>query len=219
MTDINAVIRTIRQAEEVHKILEGMKRHQRTSNGPRAQTSTIGTPIDLGMLDLADDIKASLQGWARLVEEETEEPLQDLRDMDVVGQWLRVRATWIAGATWAEDMLSELSGHTRRAIGMLGLLPARMRMPEPCDCGAEQWLYHERPPFVRCKAGHLSGIVSHLQGRGVESVSQMQAAWVLGCSQSSVARRIKRGELHPGTKGGVMVDSLRDALAEEVAPG
>lgn len=219
MTDINATIRTIRQAEEVHKILEGMKRHQRATGNLGIQSSSRGTPIDLGMLDLADDIKASLQGWARLVEEETEEPLQDLRDMDVVGQWLRERAEWIAGADWAEDMLSELSGHTRRAIGMLGLLPARMRMPEPCDCGAEQWLYHERPPFVRCRAGHLSGIVSHLQGRGVESVSQMQAAWVLGCSQSSVARRIKRGELHPGTRGGVMVDSLRDALAEEVAPG
>lgn len=217
MIDVNHAIRTIRQAEEVHKVLEGMKRHQRTTGNLGIQSSSRGTPIDLGMLDLADDIKASLQGWARIVEEETEEPLQDLRDMDVVGQWLRVRATWIAGADWAEDMLAELSGHTRRAIGMLGLLPSRMRMPEPCDCGAEQWLYHERPPFVRCKAGHLSGIVSHLQGRGVESVSQMQAAWVLGCSQQAVSRRIKRGTLRPGADGGVLVASLRDTLAKDGA--
>lgn len=217
MIDVNHAIRTIRQAEEVHKILEGMKRHQRAITGPKVQTSASRTPVDLGMLDLADDIKASLQGWARLVEEETGETLDDLRDMDVVGQWLRVRATWIAGANWAEDMLSELSGHTRRAIGMLGLLPARMQMPEPCDCGAEQWLYHERPPFVRCKAGHLSGIVSHLQGRGVESVSQMQAAWVLGCSQQAVSRRIKRGTLHSGADGGVLIASLRDTLAKDGA--
>ena len=42
MTDINTTIRTIRQAEEVHKVLEGMKRHQRASTGPHAQTSPSG---------------------------------------------------------------------------------------------------------------------------------------------------------------------------------
>ena len=209
--DGQAVIRAVNRAEDIRGILAGMARIPRRQTGGAGGIDP-GAPIDLGMMDLADSIQHSIQQWALLLHEEQGDPLPADRTADLA-RFLREHAIWIAGGEWVVDLVEELRGFYQRGIGMLKLLPARTRMPEPCECGKGLWVIHERPPIVRCDGGHVSSIASHLQARGTESVTQAQAAWVLGCTAHNVSQRLKRGSLARGPKG-VRVDSLREALAD-----
>lgn len=213
MTQAQEIIRAVNRAEEVHLILSGMARVRRARTSMGVDVSAApGAPLDLAMVDLADDIRNSIQGWARLTEEEQGDLIAD-GATPALALHMRQRAIWIAGAEWAPVMVEELTDLNRRAIGALGLLPQRTPMPERCHCGAVQWVYHERPPFVRCRDGHASRLIEHLHGRGVEAITQVQAAWVLDCTQSAVSKRASRGELTRSTAGGITVESVRAAVA------
>lgn len=213
MTDANHVIRAINQAEEVHDGLN-VRGDLRSHNGPSsAGASESRPPVDLGMLDLARDIEKLIQLWTRLVHEESGD---ELPADTITGQarYMRERAIWIAGAEWAPDMIDELESVARKGVGMLGMLPPRSPLPEPCNvCGAQQWIYHERPPIVRCREEHESQLVEHMQGRGAETVTHAEAAWVLGIKRRAVGMAIKRGTLTAGIGGGVTIESVRARLA------
>lgn len=214
MTDANTIIRAVNQAEEVHDGLE-VRGDLRSHSGPSsAGASESRPPVDIGMMDLATHIQGLIQLWTRFVHEESGDdlPADTITDQAL---FMRQRATWIAGASWAPDMIDELETAVRKGTGMLGLLPPRMYMPEPCAiCHAVQWIYHERPPIVRCQAGHESELHEHLQGRDTETVTHEQAAWVLGIKRRAVGMAIKRGTLTAGTDGGVTLDSVRARLAK-----
>lgn len=214
MTDANTVIRSVNQAEEIHDGLK-VRGEIRSHNGPATPgASGSRPPTDIGMLDLAVHIEGLLQSWSRLVHEESGD---DLPADNPAAQalYMRQRAIWIAGAAWAPDMLDELDDATRKGTGMLGMLPPRTYMPEPCGiCTAVQWIYHERPPVVRCQAGHESQLMEHLQGRGTEAVTHAQAAWVLGIKRPAVSMAVKRGTLVASPDGGVTLESVRVRLAK-----
>lgn len=218
MTDAQHIIRTINQAEDAHYILTGMARHQTGSGDSLGITTspTPGAPLNLTMHDLAVDIAGILRDIALELADITGD-WPDSLDASGAALFARQRATHLPldrpGPIENIDLLED---RYRAATGVLGLLPKRTRMPdEPCDCGADQWLYRERPPFVRCNNGHISEITTHLQNRGVEAITQMQAAWILDCSQGAISKWIKRGILAAGTKGGVTVNSVRARLAHE----
>lgn len=212
MIDAQTIIRTVNRAEEAWEGLK-VRGELRSRTGPAVSASSAPpAPVDLGMLDLADDVAMSLHGWCRVAHEEG---AGDLPADDVPAQaaWMRERAIWIAGAEWAPDMVDELADHARRGVGMLGMLTPRTPLPERCGvCEARQWVWHETPPIVRCREGHESQLVEHLQSRGVETVTQDRAAWVLGIGRSGVAMAVKRGTLDAGVDGGVTVKSLRARL-------
>ncbi|WP_152353310.1 helix-turn-helix domain-containing protein [Brachybacterium subflavum] len=217
MTDAQSVIRAVNRAEEVHFILEGMKRVKLSHHGPTVDTSgPPSAPVNLGMLDLAEDIRASLQGWSQLVNEEQGDPYP--RDeTTALALFLRQHAIWIADGTWATDMVEELEGMNQRAIGMLGMLPRRTKIPEHCECGAEQWVYHESVAFVRCADGHVASLADHAYAADTEGFSVTQVARILGVSRSTIGRMIDRGDLHAEGRPPVVprhaLQQFRDALA------
>ncbi|WP_193117050.1 hypothetical protein [Brachybacterium tyrofermentans] len=214
MTDANSVIRSVNQAEEIHDGLK-VRGEIRSHNGPAAPgASGSRPPTDISMLDLAVHIEELLQSWSRLVHEESSDDLP-ADNPTAQALFMRQRAIWIAGAAWAPDMLDELDDATRKGTGMLGMLPPRTYMPEPCGiCHAVQWIYHERPPVVRCQAGHESELQEHLQGREAETVTHAEAAWVLGITRRGVGMAVKRGRLTTGADGRVTLESVRVRLAK-----
>lgn len=217
MTDANHIIRTINRAEDAHYILTGMARHQ-SSGGDTLGVDTTpdpSVPFNLTMHDLATDIAGILRELALDLASTTGD-WPDSLDTPGAALFIRQRAQHITGHEGHETSIELLTDRYRSATGVLGLLPKRSRMPdEPCDCGAEQWLYRERPPFVRCREGHVSELTTHLQSRGVEAITQMQAAWILDCTQGAISKWVKRGILGAGEKGGVTVDSIRARLAHQ----
>lgn len=212
--DAQIIIRAVNRAEEAWQGLEDVRGQLRHRTGPAVTLSrTSPAPVDLAMLDLARDIRGSLYGWCQVHQEEVGDEWPE-DTVPGVARWLRARAVDIAGADWAPDAADELEHFAARAMGMLGQLTPRTPLPEPCAiCGARQWAWHERPPIVRCRGGHESQLIEHLGGRGIEAVTQAQAAWVLGCSRRAISRAIACGELAAGTHGGVTVKSLRERLA------
>lgn len=218
MTDANHVIRTINRAEDAHYILTGMARTQTSpATGPKVKTSSApGVPLNLTMHDLATDIAGILRELALDLAQITGD-WPDGLDTPDASLYIRQHATHLPterpGPIENIDLLTD---RYRQASGVLGMLPNRSRMPdELCDCGATQWIYHERPPYVRCNEGHLSELTSHLQTRGVNTITQSQAAWILDCTQGAISKWVKRGILSAGDKGGVTVDSVRARLAHE----
>lgn len=197
MTEAQEIIRAVNRAEEVHFVLAGMSRIQRAAaNGPVVDCSRDpAAPLDLGMLALAQEIADSIQGWARLTHEEQGDPLP--RDeTTALALYMRQRAIWIAGAEWAPVMLDELEDRYRRGFGMLGMLPRRTKVPEPCECGADQWVYHEEVAFVRCAGGHLSSLADHAYSGEAETFTVTQVARMTGMARSSIGFMIDRGDLH-----------------------
>lgn len=212
MTEAQEVIRAVNRAEEV---LEGLKvrGELRTSPGGLAATpATSRPPVDLAMMDLAHHIEQLFHGWARLLHEDAGVELPNGNHL--VPDWLRTYRDQIAQAGWAPDMVDELEAAARKGIGMLGLLPKRTPLPEPCAiCESRQWVYHERPPFVRCQQEHESQLVEHLQGRGTEVITHADAAWILGVGRTAITMAIARGLLDAGDDGGVTIASVRARLA------
>lgn len=213
MTDAQSVIRAVNRAEEVW---DGLKVRQelRSHNGPSTSgAATSRPPVDLGMVDLSDHIAALVQSWAKLACEEAEDDMP-ADQVPAQADHLRGAATWIARQAWSDDLCDELEEAARKGIGMLGMLPQRTPLPEPCSvCGARQWVYRENPPIVRCRDGHESQIVEHLHDRGTGALTHADAAWVLGISRTAVTMAIKRGTLNAGDTGGVTVASVRARLA------
>lgn len=197
MTEVQAVIRAVNRAEEVHFILDGMSRLGRSRpSGPAVDISPEpGAPIDLSMHDLASDLRAKFQGWAQLLSEEQGDPLP-ADEVTSHALFLRQHAIWIAGAEWAEVMIDELREDTRRGVGMLGMLPRRTKVPEPCECGADQWVYHEDVAFVRCADGHLASLADHAYSGEAETFTVSQVARMTGMARSTIGYMIDRGDLH-----------------------
>lgn len=194
--DPQHVTRTIAQAEEAWFILQGMARAQTSGpQGPKVTTSsTPGTPLNLTMHDLAVDIAATLQELALDIAEATGE-WPDSLDATGAAAYARKWAEHITGHEGREDVLRTLTEHVQRATGVLGMHPRRTRVPEPCECGHEQWVYHEHVAYVRCKGGHLSSLADHAYAAGAGHFTIGQAARILGVSDRTVGRLLERGDL------------------------
>ena len=109
-------------------------------------------------------------------------------------------ATLVAGHEGMRENLPILKDLMERAHGPMGLLPRRTRIPEYCECGTVQWCYHEQPPFVKCKAGHIALLADHAYRAGAEAYTATQAARLIGVSVATIGRMIERGDLY-GKKG------------------
>lgn len=217
MTDAQSLIRAVNRAEEAHFILTGMSRTKRRgdSSGP-AGTAESPEPISLDMLDMAEEIRASLIGWARIVHEETSDPLPR-DDMPAWALYLREHALWIASTPWADDATDEIRDRGTRGIAMLGLFPRRTRLPEPCQCGRPQWVYHEDIAWTLCADGHVASLADALP-LTVRTLSCAEAAMILGTTARTIERWVADGELsaashHPTRISALSIKLRRVGLA------
>lgn len=194
MTDAQSIIRAVNRAEEVHFILSGMSRtKRRSSDGGPASTAESPAPLAIELLDQAEDIRHSVIGWATVIHEEKHDPLPR-DDVPAWTLWLRERAIWITSRPWAEDMRDELTDRTRRGIAMLGLFPRRTRLPEECQCGAPQWVYHEDIAWTLCSDGHIASLAEALPLDG-PLLSCAEVAMILGVSTRTVERWVTDREI------------------------
>lgn len=199
--DDHHVTRTINQAEEAWFILQGMARAQASgAPGPKVQTSTTpGAPLNLTMHDLATDIATTLRDLALDIAEASGE-WPDGLDATGAAAFTRPRTEHIIGHEGREDVLRTLREHTQRATGVLGMLPRRTRIPEHCECGHQQWVYHEHVAYIRCKAGHLGSLADHAYAADTGHFTIGQTARILGVSDRTIGRLLERGDLW-GTRG------------------
>lgn len=201
MTDAQQIIRTINRAEDAHYILTGMARAQTSSpTGPKVKTSnTPAAPLNLTMHDLATDIAAILRELALDIAAQSGD-WPDGLDVPAAGQYIRQHSTFVVGHEGHETDIANLAECYRKATGVLGMLPRRTRIPEPCECGAEQWVYHEHVAYVRCRDGHLASLADHAYAAGTGHFTIGQAARILGVSDRTIGRLLERGDLW-GTRG------------------
>ena len=159
--DANAVIRAINQAEEYWYVLSGLARHKTNATGPKVATSTEpAAPLDLTLHDLAQAIYGVLRDLALDLADTTGE-WPDQLDAPGAALFIRQHATTMATHPGMIENLDLLNDHKKKANGALGLLPRRTQIPEYCECGAPQWCYHEKPPFIKCKDGHIAPLADH----------------------------------------------------------
>lgn len=201
MIDQQRARRTIDQAEEAWFVLQGMARAGATTPaGPKVTTSTTpAAPLNLTMHDLAVDLATILRDLALDIAETCGE-WPDSLDATGAAAYARARTEHIVGHEGREDTLHTLRDHIQRATGVLGILPRRTRIPEHCECGAEQWVYHEHVAYVRCRDGHLASLADHAYAAGTGHFTIGQAARILGVSDRTVGRLMERGDLW-GTRG------------------
>lgn len=194
--DAQYVTRTIDQAEDTLFILQGMARAQTApAAGPKVDTSsTPGAPLNLTMHDLAVDIAGILRELALDVAEASGE-WPDGLDATGSAAFTRTRTEHIIGHEGREATLQLLTDRHRQATGVLGMLPRRTRIPEHCECGAPQWVYHEHVAYVRCTDGHLGSLADHAYAAGAGHFTIGQAARILGVSDRTVGRLLERGDL------------------------
>lgn len=195
MTDAQSIIRAVNRAEDVHFILTGMSRTKRrgSNDGGPPSTAESPAPLALELLDQAEDIRHSMTGWATIIHEEKRDPLPR-DDMAAWTLWIRERAIWITGQPWADDMRDELADRTQRGIAMLGLFPRRTRLPEACQCGAAQWVYHEDIAWTLCSAGHIASLAEALPIDG-PLLSCTEVAMILGVSARTIERWVADREI------------------------
>lgn len=199
-TDAQHIIRTIDQAEEAWFILQGMARAQTRPHGPKVDTSNApAAPLNLTMYDLAQDITGTLRDLALDIADACGDWPNGL-DATGAAAFTRARTEHIIGHEGREDVLRTLREHTNRATGVLAILPRRTRIPEHCECGAEQWVYHEHVAYVRCHDGHLGSLADHAYGADTGHFTIGQTARILGISDRTVGRLLDRGDLW-GTRG------------------
>lgn len=194
MIDAQQIIRAANQAEDVYAILTGMSRVKRRAESLGIQDSSLpAVPVNLDLLDQAEEIRSSIIGWARLTHEEQGDPLP-ASSMPAWTLFLREHAIWIAGASWAEDMAAELRDRTSRGIAMLGLYPRRTQLPEHCQCGAPQWVYHEDVAWTQCADGHVASIAEALPAT-TRTLSCAEAAMLLGVTPRTVERWVEERKI------------------------
>lgn len=199
--DAQHVTRTINQAEEAWFVLQGMARAQTsTTTGPKVAGSTSpGTPLNLTMHDLAVDLATILRDLALDVAEASGD-WPDGLDATGAAVFARARTEHIVGHEGREATIHTLREHIQRATGVLGMLPRRTRIPEPCECGAEQFVYHEYVAYVQCRGGHLASLADHAYAAGAGHFTIGQAARILGVSDRTIGRLLERGDLW-GSRG------------------
>lgn len=190
MTDAQQIIRAANQAEDVYGILVGMSRVKRRAEQLGIQDSSEpAIPVNLDLLDQAEQIRASILGWTRLTSEEHGDPIP----ASTIPTWalfLREHAIWITGTAWAEDMLAELQDRTSRGIAMLGLYPRRTQLPHACQCGSVQWVYHEDLAWTQCADGHIAPIAEAIPATA-RTFSCTEAAMLLGVTPRTVERWVE----------------------------
>lgn len=207
MTDAQHIIRTINQAEDVHAILIGMSRIKRRAEQLGVQDgSTPGVPVNLDLLDQAEEIRASILGWTQLLHEEQGDP-PPASNVPAWALHLRERALWITGAAWAEDMLAELHDRTSRGIAMLGLYPKRTKLPESCECGATQWVYHEDVAWTQCADGHIASLAEALPAN-TRTLSCTEAAMILGVTTRTVERWVEERKIAAASRNPTRISAL-----------
>lgn len=195
--DAQHVIRTINRAEDAHFILQGMARHQGTGQPSLGVdiTPDPASPLDLTMHDLATEIIEVLRDLAMDVADATRE-WPDGLDAPGAALFIRQRAHHVVGHEGREETLTLLEERYRSATGVLGMLPRRTKVPEYCECGREQWVYHEHVAFVRCQDGHVASLADHAYRGDTKAFTVTQTARILGVSRSTIGRMIERGDLH-----------------------
>ncbi|MFC0673536.1 helix-turn-helix domain-containing protein [Brachybacterium hainanense] len=192
--------RIIDQAEDAWFILQGMARAQTQAAGPKVQTSTTpAAPLNLTMHDLAVDIATILRDLALDIADTTGE-WPDGLDATGAAAFARARTEHIIGHEGREETIATLADRHRTATGILGMLPRRTRVPEPCECGAQQHVYHEHVAYVRCEDGHLASLADHAYAAGAGHFTIGQAARILGVSDRTIGRLLERGDLW-GSRG------------------
>lgn len=207
MTDAQSIIRAINRADTARDYLRETYLPGTRQGGPRAQNAAPPAPLDIGKLDQINLITQQLAGWARLIEEETREFIDD--EVEI---YLRRHATFAAAQEWALDMVDELNASAAKGEAMAGASVKRMPAGE-CACGEKQWAYQTERPYVKCRAGHETAPADHLSSRATLSVSD--AARALGVSQSTITRAVQAGRLDgvlPGSggkQGAVSVKALK----------
>lgn len=209
--DAQTIIRAINRADTARDYLRETYLPGTPQNGPRAQNPEPPAPLDLAKLDQIRLITKQLSEWARLIEEETREPIDT-----EVETYLRRHATYAAKQPWALDMIEELNTSAAKGAVMAGASVKRMPAGE-CACGEKQWVYHADRPYVKCRAGHETAPADHLASGAVISISD--AARALGVSQSTITRAMQAGNLDgvlPGSggkRGAVSVEALKKYAA------
>lgn len=211
MTDAQSIIRAINRADTARDYLRETYLPGSHTGGPRAQNTAPPAPLDIGKLDQINLITQQLAGWARLIEEETHEFIDD--EVEV---YLRRHATFAAAQEWALDMVDELNASAAKGEAMAGASVKRVPAGE-CSCGERRWVYHADRPYVKCRAGHESTPVDHLPPAATLSISE--AARALGVSQSTITRAMQAGKLdgvQPGSggkRGEVSAEALKKYAA------
>lgn len=193
MIDDQHVSRAINRAEEAAAALREAARHRTRGSGDYITgTPEAPTPLRLDLFDQAEQIHYCIQGWARMVEEETADPLP-ADQTATLALYLRQHAGWIAEQAWADELVLELRDETHTAEGMLGTLPRRIPLPTPCECGQEQWGYPgegEGGMAVECVNGHVRTL--H-QASGGARVSIRGAQRVLGIGRVTIREALASG--------------------------
>lgn len=207
MIDAQSVIRAINRADTARDYLRETYLPSTRTDGPRAQNAAPPAPLDIGKLDQINLITQQLAGWARLIEEEAREFIDD--EVEV---YLRRHATFAAAQEWALDMVDELNASAAKGEAMAGASTKRTPAGE-CACGERRWVYHADRPYVKCRAGHESTPIDHLASGATLSISD--AARAIGVSQSTITRAMQAGRLDgvlPGSggkRGTVSVEALK----------
>lgn len=142
----NQLLRLLNRLEETVAMLRSWPK-QRLADSAAGGRPGPGVPINVGAMDLADEVHGVLVSWCEQVAEERGEDGPDPRwstwacspsgswyatggNTSLVIEWLRPRAAWMCAAPWyREEAFRELVELTRRVDRMLGLsVPSRSKM-------------------------------------------------------------------------------------------
>lgn len=201
-TDRDELTRAITHADNAADQLREAARTPRRGTGEPVSGShpEPPAPLNLTLFDQAEQITWSLDGWARMIEEETGEHYTP-----PTVTYLRRNAAWAADQPWADDMLLELRDHTHAATGMLGTLPKRTLLATLCECGAEQHAYQDDGAYVQCREGHRSELLDQNSADSAE-LTTAQAAQLLGVSAQRIRILVKNGRLRDhGRDGRILI--------------
>lgn len=211
MIDANFIISTINAAETAtHELRDAARlpRKATSSDYITGSPTEAAAPLSLDLFDQAELIHYCLQGWSVITQEEQGDPLPQDETVNL-SRYLREHALWIAEQPWADDLVSELRDHAHSAEGMLGLLPKRIPLPTPCECGEQRWGYPgegEGGISVECLNGHVRTV--HQAVGTAARVSIRGAQRVLGISRVTVRDALSSGKVeNHGTEHRPIVDT------------
>lgn len=193
MTDPNIVIRAINDATDAASALRAAARSPRKGAGEPVSGGPIEAPapISLDLFDQAELIHYCIQGWAKICEEEQGDPLP-ADETPTLAQHLLQRTGWVSEQPWADDLVSELKDHAHTAEGMLGLLPRRIPLPTPCECGAQRWGFPDQGQGgmqVECADGHAVTLAQASTSPALVSIRGAQRA--LGIRRTTIIEAVR----------------------------
>lgn len=209
MTEPTIVTRAINDAADAARMLRIAARmpSKSASEPVTGGPAEAPAPINLNLFDHAEMIHYCIQGWAKICGEEQGDPLP-ADETEPLAQHLVQRVAWVAGQSWADDLVTELRDHVHTAEGMLGLLPRRIPVPDPCHCGYQQWAFPgegEGGMVLECGQGHVTAI-RHVVG--AVRVSIRGAQRILGIRRETIREALASGDLvNHGTETRPIVDT------------